>query len=70
VERFIERASKDDIHGLFAGLREQLGGVKGPRAEHAKRAETAVQNAEELFGYLLEVRERLIAEQGSAKRRK
>lgn len=70
VERFIERATPEEVGSLFGDLRDQLGAVKGPKAEHAKKAEVAVQRAEELFGHLVDVRERLISEQKSAKRRK
>lgn len=70
VERFIERATPEAVAGLFGDLHDQLANVKGPKADHARKAEAAVQRAEELFGILIDVRERLIAEQKSAKRRK
>jgi hypothetical protein len=70
VERFVESASKEALPGTFEGLRAELATVKGPKAEHAKKAQAALDRAEELFGHLIDVRERLIEEQKGAKRRR
>lgn len=69
VERYVEGASKEALGTLFAGLKAELGAMKGPKAEHARKASGALDRAEELLGHLIDVRERLIAEQKSAKRR-
>jgi hypothetical protein len=69
VERFIESASKDDVSQVFASVRDGLAGVKGPKAENGKKVSVAVDRAEELFGFLLEVRERMLTDKKSSKKR-
>ena len=70
VERFVERASKEDVDAAFQSLREGLEGLKGPKAEQAKKVKGAIERAEELFGFLLEVRERMLVDKkGAGKRR-
>jgi|GEM_PF-5607183 len=70
VEHFVGQASKESLPGTFAAVREGLSAVKGPRVEHAKKAQVALDRAEELFGQLIDVRERLVEEQGLSKRRR
>lgn len=70
VERFVERASKEEVGALFGSLKGSLGEVKGPKADQARKAQGALERTEELLGYLIDVRERLVAEQKSPKRRK
>ena len=69
VERFIERAAPDEIPGVFADTRSALEGVKGPKADHAKKVKVAIERTEELLTFLVDVREKLIAEKKSPKRR-
>lgn len=69
VERFIERASQEDVNNAFATIREGLDALKGPKADQAKKVGAAVERAEELFGFLLEVRERMLVEKKGSKKR-
>lgn len=69
VERFVESATREALPSTFEGLRTELAAVKGPKAEHAKKAQVALDRAEELFGHLIDVRERLIEEQKGGRRR-
>lgn len=62
IESFIERASAEEIQGLFNPIKEGLDALKGPKAEQGKKVQAALSSAEELLGILLETRERLIAE--------
>jgi hypothetical protein len=62
IEFFIERASVEEIQGLFTPIKEALTGLKGPKAEQGKKVQAALSSAEELLGILLETRERLVAE--------
>jgi hypothetical protein len=71
IEGFIELSGTDDIDALFGPLKESLAGLKGPRADQAKKVTKAVQRTEELLSHLLEVREKLrAARQGPAKGRR
>ena len=67
IEGFIERATADSITQTFSGLREQLGGLKGPRADQGKKVTKAVDRTEELLSYLLQVREKLEADRKGRK---
>lgn len=62
IEGYVERASAEEIGLLFGQLREQLGSLKGPRAEQAKKVTKAIGRTEELLLFLLEVREKLETE--------
>jgi hypothetical protein len=62
IESFIERASAEEIQGLFNPIKEGLDALKGPKAEQGKKVQAALSSAEEILGILLETRERLIAE--------
>ena len=62
IESFAEFASRDDVASLFAGLKESLAALKGPKAEQAKKAKLALERTEELLLHLLETREKLEAE--------
>jgi hypothetical protein len=62
IESFIERASAEEVQSLFAPVKNELTNLKGPKAEQAKKAQTAISRTEELLGVLLETRERLVAE--------
>ena len=70
IESFIERASAEEVQGLFTPIKEALTALKGPKAEQGKKIQTALSSAEELLGILLETRDRLIAENQGAKGRK
>jgi hypothetical protein len=61
IEGFIELSGTGDIEALFGPLKESLAGLKGPRADHAKKANKGIQRTEELLSHLLEVREKLRA---------
>jgi hypothetical protein len=70
IESFIESATTEEVQALFTPIKEGLGALKGPKAEQGKKVQTALANADELLGLLLETRERLIAEaQGNKGRR-
>jgi hypothetical protein len=62
IEFFIERASAEEVQGLFTPIKEALTTLKGPKAEQGKKVQAALSSAEELLGVLLETRERLVAE--------
>jgi hypothetical protein len=62
IEAFIERASADEVAGLFKPIRDGLTSLKGPRAEHARKIQKAIDKAQELLSHLLEVREKLEAD--------
>ena len=59
IEGFIERATADDIAALFDPLREGLTGLKGPKADQAKKVGKAIEKTQELLSHLLQVREKL-----------
>ncbi len=63
IEAFIERATPDDVAQLFEPIKVGLGGLKGSRAEQAKKVGKALARTEELLALLLQVREKLEAEQ-------
>lgn len=71
IEGFVEKATADDISGMFEDLKSQLGGLKGPKAEQGKKIGKAIERTEELLSYLLQVREKLEADRKGkgAKRR-
>ncbi len=62
LEAFIEKANTDDISSTFQELTDQLAGLKGPKAEQAKKVQKAIDRTEELLSYLLQVREKLEAD--------
>lgn len=62
IEGFIEKATADEIAGLFGPLKDGLAGLKGPRADQAKKVGKAIQKTEELLSHLLQVREKLEAD--------
>ena len=64
IEGLVETASPDELQAVFAPLKEALEAATGPRAEHAKKVAKAISRTEELLGYLLEVREKLLADRG------
>lgn len=71
IEAFVERATSGDVDQAFAQIQEGLGGLKGPRAQQAKKVETAIARTRELLSYLVEVREKLEADKkGASKARK
>jgi hypothetical protein len=73
IETFVERASRDDVEVLFTQVRDALAGLKGPKAEQAKKALAALERTEELLLHLLDVREQISAEktpEPTGKRRK
>jgi hypothetical protein len=62
IEGLIEKATADDIAATFKDLKEALAGLKGPKAEQAKKVGKAIDRTEELLSYLLQVREKLEAD--------
>ena len=56
---FIERASGEEVAGLYGDVKEALGSLKGPKADHGKKAGKAVARTEELLGQLMQVREKI-----------
>ncbi len=59
LEAFVERTSSDELAVLFTRLKDSLAGLKGPRAEQARKVKVAVERTEELLHRLLELRESL-----------
>lgn len=59
IEGFVEKATAADISALFKDLKEQVIGLKGPKAEQGKKVSKAIERTEELLSYLLQVREKL-----------
>lgn len=70
VEGFIEKATPDEVNGLFSSIKQGLDGLKGPKAEQSKKVRVALERTEELLHHLIEVREKLTAEKKGAKGRK
>jgi len=70
VEGFIERASPEEIAGLFQSIKQGLDGLKGPKGDQGKKVKAALERTEELLNHLLEVREKLTSEKQGAKGRK
>jgi hypothetical protein len=62
IEGFVEKATADDISNMFKDLKEQVGALKGPKAEQGKKVSKAIERTEELLSYLLQVREKLEAD--------
>jgi hypothetical protein len=62
IEAFAEHAGSEDVISIFTPLKDSLGGLKGPRADAAKKAVKSVERTEELLQHLLEVREKLKAD--------
>lgn len=71
IEGFIEKAKAADVAEAFKSLKDELAGLKGPRAEQGKKVSKAIERTEELLSYLLQVREKLEADRkGKAGARK
>lgn len=71
IEAFVERATSGDVSEAFKDIQESLTGLKGPRAQQAKKVEVAIDRTRELLSYLVEVREKIESEKkGGAKARK
>lgn len=68
IETFVEKASAEEIGQCFDSVKQGLGGLKGPKAEQAKKVTAAVSRTEELLSHLLQVREKLEAEKKSGGR--
>ena len=68
IEGFVERATAKDVEEAFASLAGPLSELKGPRAAQGKKVEGAVARTRELLGQLLDVRERLAADQKGKRR--
>ena len=66
IEAFVERATSGDVDQAFAQIQEGLAGLKGPRAQQAKKVETAIARTRELLSYLVEVREKLEGDKKSS----
>ena len=56
IESFVEQASAEEVTLFFGSLKEGLQGLKGPRAEQAKKVQIAIERTEELLQHLLQVR--------------
>lgn len=65
IEALVERATPDELAGFFEPLKQGLANLKGPKAEQAKKIQTAIGATEELLRHLLETRARLEAEKGN-----
>lgn len=70
IESFIESATREQVESLFSPVRQQLGALKGPRADQARKVEAALAHTEELLGLLLQTRERLESEPKGGKGRR
>ena len=62
IEALIEVATSDDVASLFKPIKDELAGLKGPKAEQGKKVSKAIERTEELLSYLMQVREKLEAE--------
>lgn len=62
IEAFVERATAADVDDVFSQIQQQLKDLKGPRAQQARKVETAISRTRELLSYLVEVREKLEAD--------
>lgn len=69
VEGFIERATPEEVDGLFQPIKQGLEGLKGPKVEQAKKVKASLVRTEELLHHLIEVREKLTAEKKGGKGR-
>lgn len=71
LEGYIEVATEEHVPAVFADLKTQLQSLKGPRAEQGKKVEKALEHAERMFFYLIQVREkiRIEGEKGAPKRK-
>ena len=69
IEAFIETASAEEVRSLFNPVKNELAGLKGPKAEHAKKVQAAISRAEELLAVLLDTREQMVAEARSKGRK-
>jgi len=61
LESFIEKATADEVSGLFGPIKTGLSDLKGPRAEQGKKIDKSIARTEELLNHLLQVREKLEA---------
>ncbi len=59
IEGFVEYAGPPEIEAAFASIKEELEGLKGPKAEQAKKVRKAIERTEELLHHLLGVRAKL-----------
>ena len=62
IATFVDVAQQAEVDALFGDIREGLGGLKGPKAEQAKKIAKAIERTEELMSHLLQVREKIAAE--------
>lgn len=69
ISAYIESTSPEELNALFDDVKGALGGLKGPKADHSKKANKAVARTEELLGTLMEVREKLEGEKKPKGRR-
>ncbi len=70
IESFVERASREEVGQIFTRIKEDLGQLKGPRAEQSKKAKVAIERTEELLEFLIGVREKMETERKGSKGRK
>lgn len=70
LEAFIETATPEDVAGLFESIKLGLAELKGPKKPLAAKVEKALARTEEVLAQLIEVREKLLEEQGSRAHRK
>jgi hypothetical protein len=69
IESLVERASAEELGTFFEQIKAGLTQLKGPKAEQAKKIQTAIGSAEELLQHLLATRGQLEAEKRAPKRR-
>jgi hypothetical protein len=62
IATFVDAAQKADVEALFGDIREGLAGLKGPKAEQARKVSKAIERTEELMSHLLQVREKIAAD--------
>jgi hypothetical protein len=65
IEAFIETGTADEVAALFEPIKDGLENLKGPKAEQSKKVRKAIEKTEELLAHLLQVREKLEAEEKS-----
>jgi hypothetical protein len=62
IESLVEWVTRDEVGTLFSPIKQELGALKGPRAEQAKKVKAAIERTEELLLHLIDVREALAQE--------
>jgi len=68
VEALVENAGPADIGDRFSDLRAALDGLKGPRAEQAKKVRKGLDRVEELLRHLVQVRQDMASKDSKSRK--